>query len=253
MGQKSKIRKSAHFGLIGKKLDYSFSKDFFIQKFKDLNLPNNTYSNIECENETALAHFLLDEVYQLKGFNVTIPYKESLIPYLDSLQDEAQEIQAVNTVKIINNKLVGYNTDVYGFKESLKPLLQPQHKKALVLGTGGASKSIVYALKSLNIDTLLVSRNKNITSVLYEELTEELLTDYLLIINCTPLGTFPKLETYPAIPYNFITNKHLVYDLVYNPKESLFLTKAKQQGANIQNGLSMLQLQAEKAWEIWNS
>lgn len=253
MEQKSKITKPLHFGLIGKKLNHSFSKRFFIEKFKELNLQQYTYSNFEFTDETSLASFLLDTVYQLKGFNITIPYKETIIPYLDSLEGVAKKIQAVNTVVVKNKKLIGYNTDVYGFLESIKPALKKQHKKALILGTGGASKAVVFALQSLEIKCKQVSRKKQSKEVLlYKELTKDLISDYSIIINCTPLGTFPNLEEAPNIPYQYLSKEHLVYDMVYNPKTSRFLAEAKNRGASIQNGLLMLQLQAEKAWEIWN-
>jgi len=254
MGEKSNIEKPLHFGLIGKKLVHSFSKRYFTEKFKELQLQKHTYSNLEFDDESALAAFLLDTVYNLRGFNITIPYKETIIPYLDSLQGEAKEIQAVNTVLVKKGKLIGYNTDVHGFLESIKPLLSSHHKKALILGSGGASKSIIFALESLDIKCKLVSRKKKSSdAILYEELTNEILSTHTIIVNCTPVGTFPNIEKAPVIPYQFLTKDHLVYDLVYNPKITRFLAKAKNQGASIQNGLLMLQLQADKAWEIWNS
>lgn len=253
MEQKSEITKPLHFGLIGKKLNHSFSKTYFIEKFKELHLQKHTYSNFEFTDEASLATFLLDAVYQLKGFNITIPFKEIIIPYLDSLDEVAQKIQAVNTVLVKDKKLIGYNTDVYGFLESIKPVLKKQHKQALILGTGGASKAVVFALQSLQIKCKQVSRTiQSEDTILYKELTKELISDYSILVNCTPLGTFPNLEEAPNIPYQYISKEHLVYDLVYNPKVTRFLAKARNQGATIHNGLLMLQLQAEKAWEIWN-
>jgi len=254
MGKNSSIEKPLHFGLIGKKLNHSFSKRYFIEKFKDLQLQKHTYSNLEFDDESALAAFLLDAVYKLKGFNITIPYKETIIPYLDSLDEEAQIIQAVNTVLVKKGKLIGYNTDVFGFLKSIKPLLRSHHKKALILGSGGASKAIIFVLESLQIKCQIVSRNKSSNNVIiYDDLTKELVLEHHIIVNCTPLGTFPNIEEAPNIPYQFLTKDHLVYDLVYNPKMTMLLAKANDQGANIQNGLLMLQLQAEKAWRIWNS
>lgn len=254
MGAKKNIKNSLKLGLIGKSLGHSFSKTYFQEKFKRMQLNNYSYTNYEFQNEHELAHFLLDDVFHLRGFNVTIPYKETIIPYLDSLQGEAKEIQAVNTVLVKKGKLIGYNTDVHGFLESIKPLLSSHHKKALILGSGGASKSIIFALESLDIKCKLVSRKKKSSdAILYEELTNEILSTHTIIVNCTPVGTFPNIEKAPAIPYQFLTKDHLVYDLVYNPKITRFLAKAKNQGASIQNGLLMLQLQADKAWEIWNS
>lgn len=254
MEQKPRIEKTIKFGLVGKKLNHSFSKRYFVEKFKILQLPKYTYSNIEYENETQLASFLTKAVFSLKGFNVTIPYKETIIPYLDSLQKEAQKVQAVNTVLVRDGQLIGYNTDVYGFLESLKPLLKTDHKNALVLGTGGASKSIIYALNTLNIKCTVVSRRiSEKKTILYKNLTKDHILKHSIIVNCTPVGTFPNIENAPDIPYQFITKNHLVYDLVYNPETTQFLAKAKKQGAIVQNGLLMLQLQADKAWEIWNS
>lgn len=240
--------------MVGKKLDYSFSKKYFTEKFIKLGLEECTYENIVCKEEGDLADFLIDAVYKLKGFNVTIPYKETIIPYLDTLQNEAKAIQAVNTVWVKEGKLIGYNTDIYGFLESVKPLLKPNHKKALILGTGGASKSVIYALDSLGIKCKRVARNPIENDViLYKNLSEKIFLEHQILVNCTPVGTFPNTKEAPNIPYHFLTEDHLVYDLVYNPKMTLFLAKAKKQGATIQNGLLMLQLQAEKAWEIWNS
>ncbi len=254
MGAKPKIGLFKKFGLIGRTLSYSFSKSYFSNKFKSLDLSQYSYENFEFPDEATLADFLLEEVYILNGFNVTIPYKEKILPYLDKLQKNAKAIQAVNTVLVKNNKLIGYNTDVYGFLESLKSLLKKHHKKALLLGTGGASKSIAYALHSIGIDFTLVSRNpKNVNDIRYKDIDEKLMKSHQIIINCTPVGTFPELDVCPDIPYQFLNSIHLVYDLVYNPEKTLFLEKAKNKGASIQSGLQMLQLQAEKSWEIWNS
>ncbi|HEY4789291.1 MAG TPA: shikimate dehydrogenase, partial [Bacteroidales bacterium] len=193
------------------------------------------------------------------GFNVTIPYKEKIIPFLDELNETAKAVGAVNTIKFIRNnntkpRLVGYNTDIYGFETSLTPLLMPHHKKALILGTGGASKAIKYILKTKGISYISASiEDLKENEIRYEDIDKTMIEDRLLIINCTPLGTYPKVDTCPSIPYENITPNHVLYDLVYNPEETLFLRKGKAKGARTTNGLKMLHLQAEKAWEIWNS
>ncbi len=254
MGATSKLKKIRKFGLIGKTLKHSFSKSFFTKKFKEINQIQNSYQNFEFQTEKDLADFLLEEVFYLSGFNITNPYKESIIPYLDEIEKEAKIIRAVNTVFIKNNKLIGYNTDVYGFFESLRPLLKKGDKKALVLGTGGASKSIAYVLSSIGIVPTFISRNpENGVRIHYDDLNKDLMEANQIIVNCTPIGTMPNSEKYPDIPYQYINETHLVYDLVYNPEKTKFLLKAEKQGARIQNGLKMLQLQAEKSWEIWNS
>lgn len=242
----------ALFGLLGKKIAYSFSKKYFTNKFSKENLPHQ-YQNIDIEYIEDLLDFLANNIANLKGFNVTIPYKESIFKYLDEMDAVAEEIQAVNCVKIIDQQyLKGFNTDAYGFENSLKPHLQSQHKKALILGTGGASKAVAFTLKKLDITYKFVSRNPKENQFSYDALNKVILTDFTLIINTTPLGTFGKLETeFPKIPYEFITKKHLLYDLIYNPNETIFLKKGKEKGARIKNGLEMLQLQADKSWEIW--
>ena len=247
MGTKNE---TIRFGLIGKSLDYSFSKNYFEKN----NLDNNySYTNFEFESETALASFLLDDVFFLHGFNVTIPYKQTIIPYLDELDTIAEETQAVNTVLVKNGKLIGYNTDVIGFQNSISKLIKSKHKKALILGTGGASKAIAYALSKLKIQTTSVSRIPIEKATLsYSALNKEHINSHKIIINTTPLGTFPIINECPNIPYQFITKNHLVYDLVYNPNETLFLYRAKEQGATIKNGLEMLEIQAEAAWRIWS-
>lgn len=239
------------FGLIGKDISYSFSKNYFSSKFKNLGLDNYEYVNYDLKS---IDEFKNIKNKELKGLNVTIPYKESVIEFLDVINDEAKLIGAVNTIKIDKKgKLTGFNTDVYGFEESLKPLLKKSHKKALVLGTGGASKAVCYVLDKLKIDYLLVSRNPEITQVSYNDLNKELLENYTIIINCTPIGTYPKIDEFPKIPYNYITNKHLLYDLIYNPEKTRFLREGEKRGATISNGRKMLELQAEKSWNIWKS
>jgi shikimate dehydrogenase len=244
-------------GLIGFPLSHSFSQKYFSQKFKDLGLNDWRYDLFPIQN---LAQFpaLIEENPDLLGLNVTIPYKIEILNYLGEIDAGAEKVGAVNTIKIsisTNNKkhLKGYNTDIYGFEMSLKPLLQKHHTNALILGTGGASKAVKYVLDKLEIETKFVSRKPQKNQVSYIALDEKMLQENLLIINTTPLGMFPETETAPEIPYQYLTKNHLVYDLVYNPEETLFLKKAKENGAHIKNGLEMLHLQAEKAWKIWNT
>lgn len=242
------------FGIIGKNISYSFSRNYFQEKFKKLGLTNYQYYNFDIPEIEEFPFLLYHREDEFRGLNVTIPYKEAIFNYLDEVDAEAQKIGAVNTIKVTDdNRLVGYNTDAYGFQKSIAPLLKSHHKKALILGTGGASKAIAYALKKLNIDYKFVSRNEAENKVSYEMLDAEIMNDYTIIVNCTPVGTHPNIENAPAIPYQFITDKHLLYDLIYNPAETKFLQNGKKQGASIKNGLEMLELQAEKAWEIWNS
>ncbi len=241
------------FGLLGKNISYSFSRGYFSEKFELLKLVNHKYVNFDIQDISELKTILKENEPSLKGMNVTIPYKETVFQYLDKVDKKARKIGAVNTIKFTKKgKLIGYNTDFYGFKNSIKPLLKTHHKKALILGTGGASKAIAYALKKLNIEYKFVSRSGNGETILsYNDLNEKIITEYNVLINCTPLGTHPNTDQSPNIPYEFISNKHLLYDLIYNPSETLFLSKGKQQGAAIKNGLEMLELQAEKAWKIW--
>lgn len=253
MGKNSVI-KPLHLGLIGKNLAHSFSEKYFAKKFESMSLSNHSYINFEFEYERDLALFLLDDVFQLNGFNVTIPYKESIISYLDKLHETAISVNAVNTVKIINNKLMGYNTDVYGFLQAFESLIKTTYKKALILGTGGASKSVAFALESKGISVSFVSRSPKIKEMFsYKDLTQEVIETHQIIINCTPIGTFPNINDSPNIPYKYINANHLVLDLIYNPTQTSFLKKAKEKGAQTKNGLQMLEFQADKAWEIWNS
>lgn len=235
------------YGLIGKNINYSFSRNYFNNKFKNENSLNSQYINFDIDTLSKLNNIFNTNNY---GFNVTIPYKEAIIPYLDALDFHAEKIGAVNTIKLEKEKKIGFNTDWIGFKKSIEPLLKKYHTKALILGSGGASKAVNYALKQLQIQTLIVSRNGEIT---YEDLSEEIIQDHTIIINCTPVGTFPNIDSVPKIPYQYITKKHLAYDLIYNPNETLFLKRCKEKGADIKNGLEMLEIQAEESWEIWNS
>ncbi len=245
-----KTQKKYKYGLIGKNISYSFSRQYFTEKFKKLKLEDSKYVNFDLQS---IEEFSKMDFNTIAGFNVTIPYKEQILKFLDIIDDEAKEIGAVNTIKIIkDNQLVGYNTDFYGFQESLKLFLKPHHKKALVLGTGGASKAIIFVLKKLNIAYLVVSRNPVKAQISYQDITEKVIDKCTLIINCTPLGTHPDIDKSPNIPYQFMTSQHLLYDLIYNPEKTSFLSKGERQGAAICNGLKMLELQAEKAWEIWN-
>ena len=235
------------YGLIGKNISYSFSRNYFANKFKKEDIKNSQYINFDIDNLSELNNIFNTDNF---GFNVTIPYKEAIIPYLDSLDFHAEKIGAVNTIKIENEKKIGFNTDWIGFKKSIEPLLNSHHTKALILGTGGASKAVIYALDQLKIETLMVSRYGEIS---YEDLSEEIIQNHAIIINCTPVGTFPNVEAAPEIPYHFSTKNHLAYDLIYNPAETLFLKKCKEKGAVVKNGLEMLEIQAEASWKIWNS
>ena len=240
-------------GLLGKNISYSFSRSYFKKKFEDEKITNTSYENFDIEN-IELFPSIIKDTKNLKGLNVTIPYKEAVIPYLDKINKKAKEIGAVNTIKITKKgKLVGYNTDYYGFKKTIEPYLKSSHKKALILGTGGASKAIAFSFKKLGIDYSYVSRtaSKNVDFT-YNNLTESTILEHQIIINCTPLGTFPNIDDCPGIPYKGISSNHILFDLIYNPEETKFLKLGKDNGATIINGLNMLKLQAEKAWSIWN-
>lgn len=240
------------FGLIGKNIGYSFSKSFFSEKFEKEGLPHS-YENFDIPSIAFFPNIISETPY-LKGLSVTIPYKEKVIALVDNLDEEAKKIGAVNTIKISeDNKLTGYNTDHYGFQKSLEAFLPLQKKTALILGTGGASKAVAYALEKLGFDFKFVSRNKFSNTIEYTALDRSTIENHLLIINCTPLGTFPNITDCPPIPYQFLTKNHLLFDLIYNPSETEFLKRGKSQGTKTSNGLKMLELQAKKAWEIWNS
>ena len=249
---KKKENKLNRYGLIGKNISYSFSKGYFTQKFLDSNLVDYSYDNFDLHSIEQFTT-LLQETKNLKGINVTIPYKEEILPFLNELDEKAKQIGAVNTIKFNSNGLKGYNTDIYGFKNSLVPLLKEHHNKALILGTGGASKAVAYVFGDLGIPHLFVSRVPEENQISYQALTKNMLEEYTIIVNCTPLGTFPNIEVKPEIPYHHINQSHLLYDLIYNPQKTAFLQEGEKLGATIYNGLEMLQLQAEKAWEIWNS
>jgi shikimate dehydrogenase len=244
--------KEKTFGLLGKNIDYSFSKKHFTEKFSHEPFLNFEYQNFDIQNINIFNDIVKNNP-NLKGLNVTIPYKQLIIPYLNKLSIKATKIGAVNVIRFTKKgKLKGYNSDCFGFKKALKPLLQPHHKKALILGTGGSSKAVAFALEELNINYTFVSRDPDEFSISYERLNATTFDNYQIIINCTPLGTSPNIKEFPPIPYNFFTEKHIAFDLIYNPEETQFLKKSKKKGAICKNGLEMLIFQAEKSWEIWN-
>lgn len=248
---KRKEEKMRKFGLLGKDIDYSFSKQFFKDYFYRNNIKAE-YINFDETDIPKLSNLLLNNP-GLEGFNVTTPYKEAIIEQLDELDESAKRIKAVNTVKIKNGKFYGHNTDAYGFIKSIFPLIENHHEQALVLGTGGAAKAVGSALKSMSIATTFVSRNpKNAGEIAYADLNETLLSKHHLIVNCTPVGTLPNESKCPDIPYNSLTKMHFLYDLVYNPPLTKFLALGKQKGTKLTNGLKMLEYQALRAWEIWN-
>ena len=243
------------YGLIGYPLKHSFSIGFFNEKFKSEGI-DAEYVNFEIPEINDFME-VIEENPNLCGLNVTIPYKEQVIPFLDELDKDTAKIGAVNVIKIIRTpkrkiKLVGYNSDIIGFSQSIQPLLQPYHKKALILGTGGSSKAIYHGLKNLGIDSVFVSRTKKEGMLTYEELTPEVMAEHTVIVNCTPVGMYPKVDFCPAIPYELLTPNHLLYDLLYNPNVTLFMKKGEAEGAVVKNGLEMLLLQAFAAWEIWH-
>ncbi|WP_298881057.1 shikimate dehydrogenase [uncultured Polaribacter sp.] len=247
-------RKNKVFGLLGKNIEYSFSRGYFTEKFEKLDLENHKYVNFDLQNIEEFPSVIEEGGTFLEGINVTIPYKEDVMQYLDKLDKTAKEIGAVNTIKFTKKgNLKGYNSDVVGFEKSILPFIKKHHKRALILGTGGASKAIAYALKKNNIKFKFVSRNPNgKKEISYQDLTQDVIKKYHIIINSTPVGTSPNVEKSPDIPYQFLTDKHLLYDLIYNPEITTFLSKGKEQGATIKNGYEMLQLQAEESWRIWN-
>lgn len=240
------------FGLVGRNIGYSFSKKYFTEKFQKQELKNFHYENFDMQSIEELP-VVIGNTKGLRGLNVTIPYKEEVIPLLSKLSKTARIIGAVNTIAITKKGLKGYNTDHYGFKKALKPLLKEHHQRALILGTGGASKAVAYALRSLQIDYDFVSRNATTDTIYsYDQLDEAIFGEYQIIINTTPLGTFPDTDECPPISYRYFTEKHIAFDLVYNPENTKFMQLAKAHGAVVKNGYEMLVYQAEKAWKIWN-
>lgn len=256
------------YGLIGYPLTHSFSKKYFTDKFSKEGFEDREYELYPLQNLSDLPA-LINDTHDLCGLNVTVPHKIGVMFYLDKIDPAAREIDAVNCIKIVNHqpveaffsgelssmkvRLEGYNTDAFAFEASLKPLLKKHHQKALVLGNGGASRAVAYVLNKLNISYRLVSRRAIGKQLSYTQLTADVMKERLLIINTTPVGTAPDIENCPDIPYELLTSKHLLYDLIYNPEETEFLKRGKEKGASIKNGLEMLHLQAEKSWEIWNS
>lgn len=243
------------YGLIGFPLSHSFSKKYYLEKFERENITGVEYELYPIEQIEQLPE-LINGQPNLSGINVTIPHKISVMQYVDHLSDEARAIDAVNCIKIDRKPgkkpvLTGYNTDVYGFEQSLKPLLQPHHTHALVLGNGGAAKAVFYALSQLGITYTTVSRNPTANQLGYRDLSPSVMDIHTLIINTTPLGTYPEVSTCPDIPYERISDRHLLYDLVYNPEITEFLRRGQAHGATTKNGLDMLILQAERNWEIW--
>jgi shikimate dehydrogenase len=243
-------------GLVGYPLTHSFSVDYFAKKFAREKIRDYEYLNFPIDNISKFP-LLLDEQPDLTGLNVTIPYKEKIIPYLNELDPTAAKIGAVNTVKIARDNrkkhLSGYNTDAYGFHHSLTPVLQKKHTGALILGTGGASKAVAYVFDQLGIDFLFVSRTPSKGQTSYREISLPIISKHLIIVNTSPLGTYPDVDTYPDIPYDLLTPDHILYDLVYNPPETAFLRFGREKGATCINGQKMLELQAEKSWEIWTT
>ncbi|MEN9698880.1 MAG: shikimate dehydrogenase [Bacteroidota bacterium] len=240
-----------NYGLIGKTLGHSFSAAFFKEYFEKNNIAA-TYSNFELNDITELQS-LFDQ--NLSGLNVTFPYKESIIPFLDRLDDSAAAIGAVNVVAFENGEKVGYNTDAYGFAQSIKPFLTFEHERALIFGTGGASKAVAHVFAQLGVEVFYISRTPDHSKRIYgySEINEHMLRACKVMVNCTPIGTFPNTEACLEIPFEYLTSSHLVIDLVYNPAETTLMQQAKKQGAAVMNGLSMLQHQALKSYEIWTS
>ncbi|HSZ26391.1 MAG TPA: shikimate dehydrogenase [Cytophagaceae bacterium] len=241
------------YGLIGFPLTHSFSKKYFSDKFQKENIVDSKYELFEIKEVSQMLE-IVKEHADLKGLNVTIPYKESVLPFLHEIDPSAMQIGAVNVIKINNGRLKGFNSDYYGFRQSLMNFIgDTKNKKALLLGTGGASKAVSATLHDLEISCNFVSRKGGQNIFSYEELDENIISAYQLIINTTPLGMYPKTETFPEIPYQYLSPEHFLFDLIYNPEETTFMKKGKEKGAKVKNGLEMLHLQAEKAWEIWNS
>ena len=242
------------YGLIGRSLGHSFSEKYFFEKFQKENITGCVYRNFELKDlEKEIAE--LKENPAIKGLNVTIPYKTDIVSFLDKISDEVKEINACNCIKIKDGKWIGFNTDIIGFERSFVPHLKAFHKNALILGTGGASNAVAFVLKKLNIDFLKVSRNKTESAsvISYEGLSEEEMKQFQIVVNTTPLGTFPNVNECPPLPYELVTNQYYFFDLVYNPSKTLFLSLGEKHGAVIENGAQMLAIQADESWKIWNS
>ena len=243
------------YGLIGYPLGHSFSKSYFNEKFENEGI-NAEYINFEIPTLDSLPEILASNP-ELKGLNVTIPYKEKVISYLDSISPEARAIGAVNVIRVDHKGndtyLKGFNSDVIGFTKSIEPLLERFHKKALILGTGGASKAINFGLKSLGLETVFVSRFERPGTIQYSQITPDIIQEYNVIVNCTACGMYPHIDECPQLPYEAMTSKNILYDLLYNPDETLFMKKGAQHGATVKNGLEMLLLQAFASWEFWHN
>lgn len=242
------------YGLIGYPLGHSFSKQYFTEKFVKENLSNCKFDAFPIVSINEFPSLLINNK-NLKGLSVTIPYKETVLKFVDEISEEVKFIGASNSIKISEGKLIAYNTDIIGFKESFIKLLQPHHTKALILGTGGASKAVQYVLKNMGISFLVVTRNNYLKEgeINYEMINDKLMDEYYVIINASPVGTSPNEDTCPQIPYNLITVNHYLFDLVYKPAQTLFLKHGEQKGAVIKNGFDMLIIQAEASWKIWNN
>jgi|SRR5665647_425498 len=241
------------YGLVGYPLGHSFSQKYFSEKFLTENITDCQYQNFELKDlDKEIPR--LKNLSNLYGLNVTIPYKTQIISYLDELTEESREMNACNCIKITNGKWIGYNTDVTGFEKSFLPHLKSYHKKALILGTGGASKAVAFVLKKLGIKFLMVTRNneKSSSEINYDDISEKVLADCNIIINTTPVGMYPNVDAYPMLPYEYITDQFYFFDLIYNPAKTLFLSKAEEKGAVIENGEKMLIIQAEESWKIWS-
>jgi len=243
------------YGIIGLPLGHSFSPGFFNEKFQNEHI-DAIYEKYELPQIEALQEVLASNP-ELRGLNVTIPYKQQCIPFLDEVSEEARAIGAVNVISISHNGkkvyLKGYNSDIIGFSRSIEPLLENHHKKALILGTGGASKAVEYSLKKLGLETIKVSRYERPDTIQYEKITPDVIREYNVIVNCTPIGMYPHTEECPQLPYSAMDNHTLLYDLIYNPDETLFMKKGRENGAIVKNGLEMLLLQAYASWEFWNN
>ena len=239
------------YGLIGKNINYSFSKKYFNDKFLKENITNCSYENYDLQSIKDFKNIIKDDA--IKGLNITIPYKEEIIELVNKIDPIAKKIGAINTIKIHDKDIIeGYNTDYIGFVMSLKNIISNQ-KKALVLGTGGASKAIIFGLNSIGVESTIVSRDKREGVISYSELSKKVIEENTIVINCTPLGTFPEVQEYPKIPFEFLSSNHICYDLIYNPEKTKFLLESEKMGATIINGKKMLENQANESWKIWNS
>ena len=247
----TKKRNIKRYGLIGRNIEYSFSRGYFKQKFEIESLNNFSYENFDLKQIDEIKNLLTQD--DLFGFNVTSPYKREVIPFLNHLSPAATEINAVNTIKFEKDgSLSGHNTDVYGFEKSLREIIAEIPEKALILGTGGASSAVAYVLKKMNIETSFVSRRKGENLIRYDAINKSVIRENLLIVNSSPVGTFPNISEAPNLPYEYLTEHHILYDLIYNPHETLFLKRGKKRNCKISNGQKMLEYQAEKSWHIWN-